>query len=110
MTVSGWGRVEETSETEYVGATVLQTTSSLGYSYKDCCDSWYSAYMEDYDVSCDDPETAKEWVGPDVLCAGNITHEVCLNKLSSGLSNEVLQSFRLTILKILFDTPKMKGV
>ena len=76
MTVSGWGIVEETSDTDYVSATILQTTNSLGYSYRDCCHSWYSAYVDDYGVSCDDLQTAQEWVGLDVLCAGNITHEV----------------------------------
>ena len=71
MVISGWGRVESNSDTDYTLATILQTANALGYSYEDCCNSWFSQ-----NDGCAEPELAKEWVGPDVLCAGNITHEV----------------------------------
>ena len=72
MTISGWGLIEYESEYDYTDATVLQTASSRGYSYEDCCNNWYP----DFPNACSDPQTAQSWVGPDVLCAGNMTHKV----------------------------------
>ena len=71
MVISGWGRVESNSDTDYTIATILQTANALGYSYEDCCNSWFSQ-----NDGCAEPELAKEGIGPDVLCAGNLTHEV----------------------------------
>ena len=71
MTISGWGIIEMNLYDDYTEATVLQTASVQGYSYVDCCNSWWPGID-----ACSNPEIAELGIGHDILCAGNMTHKV----------------------------------